>query len=240
MGDKLTIVGPEPDDSDDQKPLDRVNIEALMVMAKYDPEFKVNLLDNRTEALQKAGIDFTPAEKMILAKISDQKLKENIEAFYIPGIHEKSLSNWKSAAAVILLVTSFMFTGINCSSFTGTGSAPNANLNHDGWQDPDTYAVTVMGVPKKNTVDIETRKKESRFAATLNAHYQIFEKFKGYTLTGTGAMSDYGTKKIDWKGIYNIIKRGSVLSATFDDAQNCRMVYEVKQKGLKKMVESLY
>ena len=104
--DKLTILGPEPTAPEERSPQKRVNIEALLLMAKYDEGFKERLFEDRDKALTESGIDFTPGEKLLLTNISDQQLEENIKEFRVPGVTKKSLSNWAKAAAVILLLSS--------------------------------------------------------------------------------------------------------------------------------------
>jgi len=91
----------------------KINIEALLLMAKYDESFKQKLFANRNEAMCESGLDFTPAEKMILENISDEQLKENINEFRVEGITKKSLTNWTKAAAVILLLTSLLLVDVD-------------------------------------------------------------------------------------------------------------------------------
>ena len=109
--DKLTIVGPEPTKPFFKKPQKKVNIEALLLMAKYDDDFKKKLLTDREKALAECGINFTTSEKLLLTNISDNQLTENINEFRVPGVTKKSLPNWTKAAVVILLLSTVAFAG---------------------------------------------------------------------------------------------------------------------------------
>ena len=245
MSDKLTIVGPEPDDSEFKIPLDRVNIEALMLMAKYNSDFRLLLFSNREEALTESGIQFNQSEKMILKNISDEKLANNINQFYIPGIDEKSLVNWRKAASVILLVTSIMITGFNCSKdgFTRGAIANHGETRKNGWVDKDTIIITAVGLPKSTLSDIQERKDSAFDAAVLNAHYQTIEKFKGAKIEGTtGIVSDEWAeegRKIR-KELVRIIKSGTVRNVQWDNEQACEIDYQVKHKGLKVYIQQAW
>jgi hypothetical protein len=107
--DKLTIVGPEPTGTEDRKPQKRVNVEALLLMAKYDDGFKERLFADREKALLDSGIDFTPGEKLLLTNITDEQLAENIDEFRVPGVTKKSLPTWAKAAQVIFLLSTLGF-----------------------------------------------------------------------------------------------------------------------------------
>lgn len=238
MSDRLTIVGPEPDDENFIKQLNKVNIEALMLMAKYDGEFRTLLVNDREKALEQSGIAFSPAEKMIMTGISAEKLISNINEFHVPGINRGSLGNWRKAAAVIILITSVLFTAPHCQRFitrpAGTGTA-------DGWHDSETYVITAIGIPSDKLKDIEERKKSARRAAILNAQYMILEKFMGSKIEAGGIVYYEDAQAVKYamgkKEIIQIIKNGTVIRESYDDEQNCEITYTIHGPDLKKKCE---
>lgn len=124
MDDKLTIVGPEPSGYENKTQQRKVNIEALLLMAKYDVNFQQFLLDDRKKALSESCIDFSEGEKMLLKSITNNQLKEHIKCFEIKGITKKSLKNWACAASIILLVSTTSL--LNCGGIHPvTGAEPD-------------------------------------------------------------------------------------------------------------------
>ena len=105
MKNKITIVGPKPEKRSSQKHLEGANFEALLLMAKYNKSFRKQLMANRTKAIQLSGLKLDEKEKFILQNIDNKQLQSTIRSFNIKGINKKSLANWKTAAAVLLLIT---------------------------------------------------------------------------------------------------------------------------------------
>ena len=120
MDDKLTIVGPEPSGEAPSAPA-RVNIEALLLMAKYDDGFRDLLLSDRPRALRESGIAFSNAEKLLLAAVSREKLAVSIGEFSMRGVTQESLPSWNEAAAIILLVMT-MLVGPACQGSQETAA----------------------------------------------------------------------------------------------------------------------
>ncbi len=215
MNQKLTIVGPEASGmEDDFGKKSRVHIESLLLMAKYDSLFYQNLFENRGRALDESGIAFTPAEKALLTHISDTKLRQAIAEFQVPGIHPKSLPDWRKAAAVLLLVSSTMLSMPTCSSMfvaNQTKSGPE-NTIAEGWIDDHTYRITAWGVPRQNEKDVVRRKIQAKDSAILMAQKSIIEMFKGIPLQGAGAAAD--SELIGLAVVKNfgpIIKNGKII-----------------------------
>jgi hypothetical protein len=128
MNDKLTIVGPEPEKPEKRGPSKRLNIEAVLLMAKYDAGFRTTLFDDREKALAETTLDFSPGEKLLLSNISDEQLTQNIREFQVPGIGKRSLSNWAKAAAVVLLLSSLSLADMSCSSPSDPGPISRGSL----------------------------------------------------------------------------------------------------------------
>jgi len=99
---------------------EKVNIEAILLMAKYDDSFKKMLFNDREKALLDSGINFTPGQRMLLTNITDEQLAQNIDEFRIPGVTKKTLPNWAKAAAVILLLSSIMLVNTDVKNAEAT------------------------------------------------------------------------------------------------------------------------
>jgi len=254
MGDNLTIVGPEPSCGAGEKRSGRVNIEALLLMAKYDDEFRRLLLADRERAITESGIEFRPSERLILMNASRDNLESGIREFSLPGVTRESLSSWREAAAVILLLLTLMVGDVSCSGMPMGSSDPGvrcpaavseadmASFN-DGWCGNDAFRLKASGVPAKTASGIDSRKDTAMKAAVLIAQVRIMEKFMGSCISGTGIMynelADDGSSR--WKEeLKDVVKKGTMVAASWDADQNCSVIYEVKKTGLKEWVQSCY
>ncbi|MCP4131035.1 MAG: hypothetical protein GY754_08655 [bacterium] len=230
MNEKLT--------DESQRGAARVHIESLLLMARYDEDFKKILLEKREQALEESGIDFTPGEKILLTSIGREKLEQTIDEFTVPGITQKSLPNWRAAAAVIMLLTSVFLAGPVCRSTDNRDQVNRAETLTDGWVDEDTYRASSIGMPRRGLQNLHQQRESAKEAAILNAQKRILERFTSAPLEGAGAMSDvwgsYGLAVA--KEFGGFVKGGSVIREKYDKEQNCEIVYEVKMKGLRKRV----
>jgi hypothetical protein len=141
MDEDLTIVGPEPTTPKKSRRHKKVNVEAILLMAKYDEDFSKRLFADRCSAIEETGLDLSQGEKLLLTSISDEQLSRNIREFRVPGITRKSLSNWAKAAAVILLLSSLTLTDLSCDLTDPepvTGSAPDDTTMVDRGSLPDS------------------------------------------------------------------------------------------------------
>ncbi|MFC1572071.1 hypothetical protein ACFL6M_00575 [Candidatus Eisenbacteria bacterium] len=129
MKNRLTIVGPEPSGPERHGRRKRLNVETVLLMAKYDGGFHRRLFADRETALAETGLNFSPAEKLMLLSISEDQLRQSIAEFRMPGIHRESLKSWARAAAVVLLLTTLSMADFACDSGpyipAPTGSAPD-------------------------------------------------------------------------------------------------------------------
>lgn len=114
MKEKLTIVGPINTSDNSSKVSTKNNLDAIFIMAKYNREFKESILIDKEKAITEAGFILTKSENLVINNIDTNKLKKIIDFFKIPGITKKSLSNWRSAAAIVLLVSSLAMTTESC------------------------------------------------------------------------------------------------------------------------------
>jgi hypothetical protein len=245
---KLTIVGPEPSDDEKFSAPARVNIEALMLMAKYDDVFRELLFSDRAKALEQSGINFSQSEKLMLTVLPSDKLRLGIEEFMIGGISRDSLPSWKEAAAVLMLVMSVIVGGACAGTqldpswiVHGEKKFGNCDIKEvkEGWCDEHTFRMHATGVSRKKYTDPEERKKDSRYAAILNAQYQILEKFKGAKIeAATGIMESDKTGIALAAELKKYIKNGTVIAERYDEEQNCEIVFEIKAKHLKKKIQA--
>jgi hypothetical protein len=239
-----TIIEPEATDETKMLPsLKRVNIESLLLMAKYDSVFMNSLMSNRNETLISCGIDFSPAEMMLLKSIPSSRLAKTIDEFSVAGIQKSSLASWKTAAAVLLLVAGIVLT-TGCAAKPGSSRCFDPDKREcvvNGWVDEETYRTTAIGEPDKSLTGINLRKKDAKKKAKLNAQYQIIERFRGMQIEGAAGMTDFEkTDFADKPAFKSIIKAGSIIKETYDNNQNCEIIFEIKARNLKKTAESVF
>ncbi|MCP4138300.1 MAG: hypothetical protein GY754_45480 [bacterium] len=217
--------------------MNKINIESLFLMAKYDPEFKKDLLGNREPALKESGIPFTPGELTLLSGIDRKKLEQTIDEFSVPGISKKSLPNWRAAAAVMMLLASVLFAGPFCKSTGKPGQVETKEMKTDGWVDENTFRVTAVGRAQQRYTNIIQRRESAKRDAILNAQSIIHDKFNPppIRLEGAAAMAYYEiTGSFLSQECRGAIRGGAVIKERYDKDHNCEIVYEVKMKGLKK------
>jgi len=140
IDDKLTIVGPEPINNTQSKQK-KVNIEAFLLMAKYNTELAQLIFSDRKKAIEQSGIKFSNTEKLILTTVSNEQLKKNIETLSLPGITKKSLPSWKVAASVIVLISSIL-SGIIQACYL-----PTTGITTDGITPSETIQTTPEPTP---------------------------------------------------------------------------------------------
>ncbi|OHD70705.1 MAG: hypothetical protein A2W19_12040 [Spirochaetes bacterium RBG_16_49_21] len=117
------------------------------------------------------------------------------------------------------------------------GTVEGETFTTEGWVDDDTFRLAAAGIAKKDLTNIIQRKESSKRAAILNAQYQVIEKFKGSKIEGASGMENFEMTGIAVaQELKAVAKGGSVKKVTWDDEQNCEVIYEVRAKGLKKKV----
>ncbi|MCP4132191.1 MAG: hypothetical protein GY754_14565 [bacterium] len=215
------------------------SIEALMLMAKYDPGFKEQLLQNREAALAEAGIDLTSGERLLLTNISTEQLRQNINEFRVEGITEKSLPSWKAAASVMLLLSTLMFAcdGSTSSGLTKGITAPMDTKYHGGWADSNTYRSPGHGSPKEGLKNEEERKQSARQAAIQIARKHIYLRFKNPRPITRGIVNTDVKGSFLSKEIRDAIEQGKIIHEYFDEQGNCSLMYEIQLNELRKKME---
>ncbi len=136
----------------------------------------------------------------------------------------------------LILAAGFVITLTSCSGKIG-GTIEGQTYTTEGWIDNDTFQIAAAGVPTKTLTNVVQRKEASKRAAILNAQYQIIEKFKGSSVEGASGMENFEMTGIAVaQELKAVTKGGSVKKVTWDDEQNCEIIYVVHAKGLKKKV----
>jgi len=143
----------------------------------------------------------------------------------------------KLYAIALILSMGLVFNFSSCGGKTIGGQVEGEKFNTENWVDENTYRLAASGAPKATLKNKVQRRESAKRAAILNAQYQVLEKFKGSKIEGAAGMSDFENTGIAIaQEIQGEVKGGSVVSATFDEEDNCEVIYEVKAKGLKKKV----
>ena len=249
MDDKLTIVGPGPSGESMAVP-GSVHIEALLLMAKYDDQFRSLLLSDRVHALDESGIAFTESERRLLHIIPALKLESGIGEFSMRGITRESLPSWKEAAAVILLIMTVLM-GTSCESGRGNNvkgiepdrctefRASDIAAFQDGWCDNNTLRVTATGVPPKNEKDTAKRREGAYRGAVVMAKYTITRKLSGDRIGAGGIIDEqeYHAEEKRFKAFLNkVLDEGKVVGSIWDEEDNCQVIFQIQKTHLKKLV----
>ncbi len=141
----------------------------------------------------------------------------------------------KLFAMALVLSIGLVFTA--CGGGKIGGQVEGEKFKTESWVDDNTYRLASAGVANSKLKNKVQRRESAKRAAILNAQYQVLEKFKGSKIEGAAGMSDFESTGIAIaQEIQGTVKGGSVVSATYDEEDNCEIIYEVKAKGLKKKV----
>ncbi len=138
---------------------------------------------------------------------------------------------------VLVLSMGLVFTLTSCGGGKIGGNVQGETFKNENWVDENTYQLAASGVANTKLTNKVARRESSKRAAILNAQYQVLEKFKGSKIEGAAGMSNFENTGIAIaQEIQGSVKGGSVTKATYDEEDNCEIIYEVKAKGLKKKV----
>ncbi len=155
------------------------------------------------------------------------------------NLYEEVLLMKKLFVVSLALAMGLLFTFTSCGGSKLGGQVEGQTFKTEGWIDDNTYRLAAAGVSKSTLKNKVARRESAKRAAILNAQYQVLEKFKGSKIEGAAGMSDFENTGIAIaQEVSGIVKGGSVVSATYDEEDNCEIIYEVKAKGLKKKVSA--
>ena len=144
----------------------------------------------------------------------------------------------RSLTLKLFFMVAFLIPLFSCGGGIG-GQVEGDSYQTEGWIDDDTYRLAAAGVPNKSLSNKVQRRESSKRAAILNAQYQVLEKFKGSKIEGASGVSDFESSGMAIaQEVKGVVKGGSVVKATFDEEDNCEVIYEVYARGLKNKVSA--
>jgi len=133
-------------------------------------------------------------------------------------------------AITLLAITLFM---------TGCGhkitSVDNSATNRGGWVTDDIYRISVKGIAPRSERDTAARKHSARRAAIMNARFKILKQFKKYSIE-SGKKMGIPQSSSCANIVKASIKSGTVIYQEYDSYDNCRIIYEVRSRGLRQNV----
>ncbi|MBN2039257.1 MAG: hypothetical protein JW864_04395 [Spirochaetes bacterium] len=137
----------------------------------------------------------------------------------------------------LLLSVALLFTACGGGSGMG-GQVEGESFVTEGWVSPDIFRVTSTGVPKPGLKNKVQRRGTAKEAALIMAQKRVIEKFVGARLEGAAGAADYASTGIAVsKEFGGLVKGGTIVKSTYDDDDNCEIVYQVEKKNLRKEVE---
>jgi hypothetical protein len=140
---------------------------------------------------------------------------------------------------IMIAVFAVVFAGslmVACGAKEG-GQVKGESFKSEGWVDANTFRVISTGVPKAGLVNKIQRRGTAKEAAIIMAEKRIIEKFVGARLEGASGAADYASTGVAVaKEFSGDVKGGTLVKETYDDDDNCEIVYQVEKKGLKKEV----
>jgi hypothetical protein len=138
-------------------------------------------------------------------------------------------------AVVMFFAAAFV---VSCGPRQLGGQVKGESFKTEGWLNDDTFRVTSTGAPKAGLTNKIQRRGTAKEAAIMMAQKTVIEKFKGARLEGAAGAADYASTGIAvMKEFGGLVKGGSVIKETYDEDDNCEVIYEIIARGLKKKVE---
>lgn len=136
----------------------------------------------------------------------------------------------------LIAVVAISFTA--CGTQRLGGQVKGETFVSEGWVTPDIFRVTSTGVPKPGLKNKIQRRGTAKEAAVIMAEKRIIEKFVGARLEGAAGAADYASTGIAVaKEFGGLVRGGTIVKETYDDDDNCEIIYQVEKKGLRKEVE---
>ncbi|MCP4136241.1 MAG: hypothetical protein GY754_35050 [bacterium] len=144
----------------------------------------------------------------------------------------------RSLVFCLIIIMGIAFS-IACGGKKIGGQVKGESFKTEGWVDKNTYRLASSAMATRTITNKVARRESAKRAAILNAQYQILEKFKGSTIEGAAGMSSFEmTGMAVAQEVKGTVKGGSVRKVTYDEEDNCEIIYEVKGKNLKGKVSA--
>lgn len=142
----------------------------------------------------------------------------------------------KIFSSILLVLVAVTFNA--CGSKSMGGEVEGESFVTEGWVSPDIFRVTATGVPKEGLKNKVQRRGTAKEAALIMGQKRIIEKFVGARMEGAAGAADYASTGIAVsKEFSGLVKGGTIVKSTYDDDDNCELVYQIEKKGLRKDVE---
>ena len=120
-----------------------------------------------------------------------------------------------------------------------SGAGPREVELREGWMSEDCFSVMAVGTPGKWLARADQRKASAREAAISAARALVLEKFVGIQFEGTFMALDFHRTRDAMRSRFGgTIQNGRIRQEHYDTAGNCRITYQVEEKGLRKSVMS--
>jgi len=138
----------------------------------------------------------------------------------------------------LALIIAMLIGAFASSCETSDSMIKGKKYKTEGWVDDNTFRVTALGAPAADAKGMVKRKTQAREAALIMAQKRVLEKMIGAELKGASAVKDgESVGVVVTKEFQGMVKGGSILEETFDEDDNCEVVYEITGRGLKKKAE---
>ena len=109
----------------------------------------------------------------------------------------------------------------------------------EGWLDGDTFQVRALGAANPKLKRFVQRRTASEEAALLAAQKRAIELMIGSKIKGaSGSQSGELTGLVITKEFEGRIKGGAIVKKTFNEDDDCELVWRIHRKGLKKEAEA--
>jgi len=118
-----------------------------------------------------------------------------------------------------------------------SGSNQEMPRQTEGWVDNNTYRVMSVGFARRGMVDKVRRRFYARESALILAQRMVVEHFTDVSVSGSTTIKNGRVAIIIiLKKFSGVITGGNIIYEAYDDNDNCRMIYEVYNPGLKESV----
>ena len=110
------------------------------------------------------------------------------------------------------------------------------------WFDEDSYRILTTATPAKKSAEIVEQKTSAKRNAVLMAGASFLKLINDqrlkliYRAFPPGAHVNFTDDNYPAKVFSSVAKNGTVLRETYDEMQNCTIIYEIHEKGLHKKV----
>ena len=138
----------------------------------------------------------------------------------------------------LLILGLTLATFISSCGESGSSMIKGKSYKTEGWKDDNTFVVTALGAPAPDAKGMVKRKTQARESAIIMAQKRVLEKMIGAEIKGASAVKDgESAGVVVTKEFQGMVKGGSVIEETYDEDDNCQIVYEVTGRGLKKRAQ---